>query len=146
MNETIDIEPTARELRPVLGAAVIELGYMVKDADGVAVNLTGATHRCLLKRNHRDADNDAVCAFEVEVAAPATGRVTLRLVPAAPPDPYEAPAAGTYYPDYSGTEVQYGYVAAGTYYASHLFVLDGEPHTPLELVLTFGLPVTRAVA
>lgn len=145
MTETIDIEPTLRQLRPVLGAAVIELNYTVQDADGLPVNLTDATHRCLLKRSREDPDTAAVCAFAVNVATPATGAVRLTLTPVTPPDPYATPPIGQYYADYDGRETRYGYVSPGTYYASHLFVLDRSPHTPLELVITFGMPVTRTV-
>jgi len=145
MTETIDIEPTLRQLRPVLGAAVIELNYTVQDADGLPVNLTDATHRCLVKRRRSDPDANAVCAFSVTVGSPTTGKVTLRLMPTAAPSPYAPPAAGTYYPDYDGSQAGYGYLSPGTYYASHLLVLGADPHTPLELVITFGMPVTRTV-
>lgn len=145
MTETIDIEPTLRQLRPVLGAAVIELNYTVQDADGLPVNLTDATHRCLLKRSREDPDTAAVCAFAVNVATPTTGAVRLTLTPVTPPDPYAPPVVGQYYADYAGDQTQYGYVRIGTYYASHLLILETKPHTPLELMLIFRLPVTRSV-
>jgi len=46
---------------------------------------------------------------------------------------------------YAGDQTQYGYVRIGTYYASHLLILETKPHTPLELMLIFRLPVTRSV-
>ena len=146
MTDIIDIQPATRQIRPILGATTIEITYTVQDANGTPVNLTGATHRCLVKRRRSDPDTDAICALSVTVAAPATGRVILRLVPSSTgPDPYQPPIAGLYYPDYDGRETRYGYVSPGTYYASHLFVLDRSPHTPLELMLIFRLPVTRSV-
>jgi len=145
MTDIIDIQPATRQIRPILGATTIEIRYTVEDADGTPVDLTGASHRCLVKRLRSDPDSEAVCAFAVTVDVPASGRVTLRLAPGVVLDPYVPPSAGTYYPDYDGIETRYGYLAPDIYYASHLLVLGKDPHTPLEIVLIFGLPVTRAV-
>ena len=123
---SIDVRPAAEEVVAYIGAT-LKLTYTVVDADGEAVDLSGATGRMLLKRSPDDADDQAVAQFSIDTTNAVAGEFTATL-----------PASAT------------AQLEPGVYYADHhIRIAEGDSagdYIVASFVIRFERPVTRSVS